>query len=423
MKEKNGKTAVILLGSGFAIPFGGPSSGELLQRIKEHSYTNNSDVLKSRLISELLIALRNYYRPNPVNFETLIASLESLCQYNVSSLQNNWSVDYASILPAIYLQKCFTTLMEDEADSVGKSVPEYLLSVYKHCMCLILNRIYRYDNSSTPQKVCSEKKNNFVQFVESLISKGYHIKFYTTNYDRIVPRILKDIRFDEGLTEAVTDGADKEFDWFSRIDNPSSNLWENDEVDFSDAKCESRDYNPLFFHNDLERFHKAPYTYFNLHGSRYLSFDYHRRRPFFNINGTDYFSSIGQNNLGGNPNESLSFAPIIVGYSKTQRAFSEPFNFGFNSFALDCNNCDKFFSFGFSYKDPHINSIINTYLRSDVKIECVVKDVLHETLITPWQLQYQRKTADENIVNCNSGKIIKHGIEEYLEDKLYEEYI
>lgn len=423
MKENNTKTAVILLGSGFAIPFGGPSSSELLQRIEDHPYTNNGGVLKSQLISQLLIALRNYYGPNPVNFETLIASLESLCQYNVSSIQKNRSVDYASILPAIYLQKCFTELIEHEAVSVGKSVPEYLLSVYKHCMCLILNRIYRYDNSNTPQKVCSEKKNNFVQFVESLIRKDYHLKFYTINYDRIVPRILKDIKFDEGLPEVVTDGADKEFDWFSRNDNSSSNTWDDDEMDFSNAKCESNDYNPLYFHNDLERFHKAPYTYFNLHGSRYLSFDYNSKRPCFNINGTNYFSSIGQNNLGGNPNEYLSFAPIIVGYSKTQRAFSEPFNFGFNSFALDCNNCDKFFSFGFSYKDPHINSIINTYLRDDVKIECVVKDMLHETIITPWQLLNQKKTTDENIFISYSGKIFKHGVEEYLKDKLYEEYL
>ena len=49
MKEKNTKTAVILLGSGFAIPFGGPSSSELLQRIEDHPYTNNSDVLNHDL--------------------------------------------------------------------------------------------------------------------------------------------------------------------------------------------------------------------------------------------------------------------------------------------------------------------------------------------------------------------------------------
>ena len=424
MKEKNTKTAVILLGSGFAIPFGGPSSSELLQRIEDHPYTNNSDVLKSQLISQLLIALRNYYGPNPVNFETLIASLESLCQYNVSSIQKNRLVDYASILPAIYLQKCFTELIEHEASRVNQSIPSFLTGVHKHCITTILDRIYEYDVLNI-HKHKKDVSNSTIRFIDSLIDKGYKVKIYTTNYDRIIPKIMPNISFDEGLEEPINEMIENNFDatQISQVTDTESTIAAMEAIAHSNVKFDCPDMKPHFFHNDLMRFHNAPYTYFNLHGSRYLSWNYSRQCPCFYEIGTDYKSSIGQYNPGGNPNEYLPFAPIIVGYTKSQRALTEPFHFGFTSFAMDCNDCDKFFSFGFSYKDPHINSIINTYLRSDVKIECVVKDELIEEANTPKQLQHQRKIADETIVNCNSGKIIIQDAKDYLKNNCYEEYI
>lgn len=236
---------------------------------------------------------------------------------------------------------------------------------------------------------------------------------------------MYDIKFDEGLTEVATEYSinDNRTGSILLTENLLFDIKTDEKVDFSNAIYESKDPKPLFFHNDLIRFQSAPYTYFNLHGSRYLSFDYEKRIPCFNINGTDYPSSIGQYNIGGNPNEYLLFSPIIVGYTKSQRALSEPFYFGFTSFALDCNTCDKFFSFGFSFKDPHINSIINTYLRKDVEIECVVQGNLEETISTPYQLLCKKESTIGDFKICNNARIFENGIKDYWENRACEEYI
>ncbi len=123
---------------------------------------------------------------------------------------------------------------------------------------------------------------------------------------------------------------------------------------------------------------------------------------------------------GGNPNGELFFRRIIVGYSKTQRAFSQPFSFGFNAFAYDCNTCSHFFSFGYSYNDPHINTLIGTNLKDDVKLECVVKGKILSTRHTPDFLQHLSPKNDY-LFEDRLGLIREYidGMESYWEKESY----
>ena len=91
-------------------------------------------------------------------------------------------------------------------------------------------------------------------------------------------------------------------------------------------------------------------------------------------------NNIGYHNIGnpegegGNLGEPLFTSPIIVGQSKTQRVFSLPFRFGFDAFSYDCATCDVFFSFGYAFRDPHINSILRTYIvLGNIPTDIVVK--------------------------------------------------
>lgn len=414
------KKAVVLLGSGFSIPFGGPSSGDLLHLIETDPYTNNTDTFQSQLVTQLLIFLRNFYGFKQVNFETLLASLESLYQYTTSFTQKQKSVSYSSLMPAIYDLKYKQELIIKEAEIVNKPIPSYLIDVYKHCICSILHQIYKYDNLNTIQKVEPALNNGLHNFVKALIDNEYSIKFYTTNYDRIVPRLLPDIEFDEGLKEIVHENSFNEEFGNNSWGCPADTL--NQEFDFSHTVAESQDAKPLLFHNDLMRFSQARYTYYNLHGSRYLSVSYPDGKPYFNINGTDYASAIGRY-CGSNPNEYLMFTPIIAGYTKSQRALTEPFHFGFTSFTIDCNTCDKFFSLGYSYRDPHINSIISSNLQEDVSLECIVNNTINEEIITPEQLKLQKESPIRQVKNCTRGRIFEGGIEEYFEKRMYEDIL
>ena len=74
-----------------------------------------------------------------------------------------------------------------------------------------------------------------------------------------------------------------------------------------------------------------------------------------------------QSNHGGNPNKETLFTPIISGYNKIEHINGKPFNFGLQCF--DCYDSNLFIAMGYSFSDPHLNSMIDTFCRCNM--ECV----------------------------------------------------
>lgn len=97
-----------------------------------------------------------------------------------------------------------------------------------------------------------------------------------------------------------------------------------------------------------------------MHGSIFLDREFDpvkmKYSIIYNSQSPKYIKAL--NSDGSNPNEPLLFSPIITGYTKTQRGFSSPFNLGFNAFTNDCNDCRAIITMGYSFSDPHINSIL-----------------------------------------------------------------
>lgn len=103
---------------------------------------------------------------------------------------------------------------------------------------------------------------------------------------------------------------------------------------------------------------------------------------------------------GGNPSEPVMYSPIVAGYSKTQRAFSNPFDLGFTCLAYDLNTCDKIITIGVSFNDSHINSIMDDFKRKGIK----TLDITYDT--TKVKID---KNVNQNIYNG--------GLTDFLNDK------
>ncbi len=407
------KKAVILLGAGFAIPWRGPSSGCLLNRLKCYPY--------DKLFTDSIIQkLTDYYESNDINFETYIACIESLQNYIFSkTIRDGKSPLFNSLLPAIYgINIDLLNIIKKNESTNNVSERVYIANVLKHTISTILERIICYDNPESIENY-SALNEHLITFVESLIGRDYKVKFYTTNYDRLIPYIFHKYKLNEGLSEAIPPNNRDKFD----LGTNTSSIEDFCKLEMTpNTVVESLDPKPIDFQYNLSEFCSSDFSHFNLHGSRYIGLSNEiPYRPVFFPSGNHYFSDISINIEGGNPNDNLLFSPIIVGYSKTQRVFSEPFSFGFNAFSFDCDTCDKFFSFGYSFRDPHINNIIQTNLKSNVVLDCIVKDnTFTSSLHLPTRLHY---LSEKENGYCESHDRMTHvfntGIENYLQKQLY----
>lgn len=317
---KKRKKIVLLLGAGFPIAWGAPSSKDILDRIiEDKKYMYDDDTTWGKFIFN---TLKSFYEDEcgvTVNFETVIAASESIMNYVIASTNENKNPYNTSFAPAIYV---LIDSIKQKLDKISDETDKRQLfySIYKHFVDIVIQFIKEYD-----EKVCTAKykqlNESLNKFVEFLLNKKYSVKIYTTNYDTNIPQILSKRKIYMG--------------------------------------------EHLFF--DGSAVYKANYlrnkdshlSYFHLHGCIYWTFKFieNKYRVVKSMEIGEVQSLFAQ---GGNPSESLIFSPIIVGYSKTQRSLMNPFNIGFANFANDCNDCNKLLTIGYSFSDPHINSIIQT---------------------------------------------------------------
>ena len=286
------KKTTILLGAGAMIPFGGPTTQELTERI-----------LLNNICGPVLSSIYKWTNKK-VNFEFLLSSVENLLDWKLTSEDYNAdSINSNLLVEPIYAYK-YTPI-------------NTIWDIYREAVNEIIERVREYD-LYTP--FCLEKLRSLASFVINK-SNTSNLKIYSLNYDRLIPKIVK---------------------------NSNVSFYEG----FKDQFCEYDITKFVNFHN----------TYFNLHGSIYYSFISGGRVKLEDI---PMILDHRYNIEGGNPGEPKVFLPIIAGYSKSQRILSEPFNFGLATFMNDCNTCDRLVIAGYSFGDPHINSILKRFVKRE----------------------------------------------------------
>ena len=385
-KHIHRKKIVVLMGAGAATAWDGISSKDIKKKLKEDkTYMYNGTTTVGQAIFYKLVKL---YRRNCANFETFLAVIEEIYNYIISQTntgktsigkidQNN-----TSFTPAIFnLKKSIAKFVHQQAakmvsmsaiTDIKTAKRVYMGEMFYYYIGQIIKAVGCYNDNVLDEKYDAINKNLF-QFTKYFLNRGYSIKFYTTNYDNIVPQVLSarfsKIKIDEGLRPI--------------------------------------DYNKKRFDLDLSSFCNARLTHFNLHGSIFLDRDSPDNRIIHNEYASYPDHAIKMD--GGNPAQPLIFTPIITGYNKTQRISSPPFNIGFSAFTNDCNSCSAVAVIGHSLSDPHINSILSTFVSwGRTKFIYITKE-----MPTPHQkdrIEYITKCPATNI------KFIKE-FENFLQDK------
>lgn len=340
MKMENNKL-VILCGAGFPLMWGAPKSDELAISIKK--------IIRRKLVNNTSLCRKLL---NNDSFETIIAAIESLIYYSISSFNKNYMTSFF---------KC-----QEDIDS------GILWELYEECINTIIQRIEEYENRVLQDNNIKESIRSLWTVLNTTFKS---VKYNTTNYDEILPRVLN---------------------------------WD----------CENM---------DLATYANMQNTFSNLHGSIHLCKKYNGW--CYEIIHTE--KTCRQNNAflieGGNPNELMIFFPIITGQNKVQRVMDMYFNRNIITFSNDLSDCNVLLIIGYSFSDPHINMLIKEFVSLE-KTRVVVIDKMEEVSnsnlfdrlirLIPIQTKYKADTSTDDWFSYNNSsvKIYKRGCDKLFSD-------
>lgn len=353
------KRAVILLGAGAAKAWEAALTPQITQLIlgdnifQTRAHQGLAEYLRDQLI------IFHQCPPEEVNFETIINTLENLIDYfRMKAYDNSNPNEASSISHWLDTNALVDQMMNFQFDPHGYigghgtvinlvngnptinvhpklAEAAYLSEAIKHYMLLIKNEVAKYCEGSRDPKFngVNAKLKDFILY---LIANNYSPRFYTTNYDCLLPKIFSGdplINFFDGSEDQI------QIDPFPQYSFTTQKI-------FNDRDCLS---------------------YYNLHGSIYWTV----ARNF--LNGKERF--VCQPDVANiysydtlrtmtNPGTDTIIYNIVTGYNKLQRISVEPLNAFHSSFALDCNNADIIITVGYSFSDYHLNRSINDGIRS-----------------------------------------------------------
>lgn len=323
----NNTKLVMLCGAGFPLMWGAPTSKVLTNRIKE--------IIRAKLGNKKK-QCKKLVRND--SFENILAAIESLMSYRRAKKNRN------------YLSSFFKWTNE-------KINIDSLWNLYKLCINSIIEEVEKYESAALSNEKIKESINSFWQ----LLSNNFgSVKYYTTNYDEILPYVI-----DGGYTQL-----------------------------------------------DVIQSYKNN-TFFNLHGSIHLSIGKNGYGYYIRHNEKACELNSAHLNKGGNPNEPLIFSPIITGRNKTQRLMDEYFNRGVVSFANDLRECTALLIIGYSFSDPHINMLIKEFTEFG-KTKVIVIDYLKDESaydsnlferiirIIPLNSKYKKDGPCDEWLSCNN---------------------
>jgi hypothetical protein len=385
---KKKQQVVVLLGAGAAMPWGGITGEDIKHSFIEHFDSEPGDAGIGKSIFNIL---EKFYTPDCYNFETFLAALEEILSYVISSTnEGGVNASNTSFIPAIFHLK--ERINEQLANKSEEERRQYCYMVFQKYVNALISKIAHYNSSVSDAKFANVSKN-LVRFTKYFLHRDYAVKYYTTNYDSVIPQVLSpDCKIYEGLRS-------------------------------QDKFSEERRFNI-----DLELFRKARLSHFNLHGSIFLCQKFmstHYETVYANAPQVMLPNALTEN--GGNPNEKLLFSPIIAGYKKTQRSVNQPFSLGFNAFANDCNSCRALCVAGYSVSDPHINAILSSYIKWDnTRFVYVTKEgesFSKEIKRLSNELVKIDKEGTNEWIHDGRKHVFKKGFETFLEDKSNWEYL
>lgn len=254
--NRNEKVAVFLLGAGAAKAWGGPLGSELNAIIRANTSFNTTDRIT---IGDFVFnKLEEFYGDGAnVNFETFLGVLEFLVDFEFSktnqggtspantsfnsliSSLNLWVNEIKDfrieeLMPStnevcLFIPRDNTHCIREERSNIERV---YFTMLLKHYYHIVADKIEDYVcNINGPGKL--RTNNSLKKYIQHLKESGYKIRAYTTNYDRLFPKVLRDNH--------------KVFDGFNIID--------------SKEYTSKYDYNIDQVLND-----KDCITYYNLHG-------------------------------------------------------------------------------------------------------------------------------------------------------------
>ena len=181
MLRRRKKQIVILLGAGAAMPWGGVSSRELKDLfIADTNYQTANGTTIGKYLFDIL---DGFYGHDCSNFETFIATLETILNY-VLNATNAGGINEGntSFTPAILKLK-------DEIENLlaGKTIDEkriYCGGLFRHFVNLVVDKIDKYNNNVLDDEF-ETINNRLIAFTKDFLNRNYSVKFYTTNYDNI----------------------------------------------------------------------------------------------------------------------------------------------------------------------------------------------------------------------------------------------
>lgn len=320
------------------------------------------------ICAELYKVLSDYYGATRCNFETILAAIEHLL-YSTEHYYSGKLVYTDTIIPALH--SCKFNYSEAE-----------LKDAYQSSINIIIAKIDAYSNDR------SEAVDNLL--FNYLNDNCCSTKVYTLNYDRIIPLIY------ESKEIAYIDGT-------------------NGHGAF---KC------------SIEEFVNHKNSYFNLHGSIYLKQNPWMLYDVSQDQNVQYLTTMREQE-GGNPHNKTYFSPIISGYSKTQRLLSQPFSYGMACFAQDLQECSRIDIIGYSFSDPHINSMLKSfgqfsdkevnavdYITQDDSTEFRIAEIAKDLSVYYKQLPDNCKRDDDAyLFGTHRLMIYINGFENYLKGK------
>ncbi len=357
------KKTTILLGAGAMIPFGGPSTKTITDRLLIHKSCVDINTIVSEGYEE------------PCNFETMLSSLELLLEWNLS----NDNTKHLTFRDTSIYRNVFQLGLPFQYYTTDK-----VWEIYKQVINDIIEVIKDYDYYPQYTGYRYGKDPAMLDMFISKFQEDSNLKIYTLNYDRLIPNVIGNhLEIYEGI------------------------------------EGESYGYN-------LKKFTNHHLTYYNLHGSIYINYNLYTGIQLLDrpVELEDAIIMVG-----GNPNEQKIFLPIIAGYHKSQRMMSQPFNFGLGSFMCDCDDCETIIIVGYSFSDPHINSILSNFIKTD-NTKIIIVDYSSDYVPSHsmiYTIKRVFKTKDKFVKvedgvyrdTSNTITIFQKGFDIYIENYLY----
>ena len=355
MRERN----VILTGAGAVVPWGAPKTDEITSILRNDStfVNDKGEPIGEYLFSLLEAQMNEYIGYHYPNFESILHFVELLFEYKKSQYPmsdsffrfNNFFLidpEIQNKLEIYESQKLDKRL--DTSFGTKRLIANeyYYYELYLHFIFLIKKEIEKYE--TVEENKYHELNKSFNRFLDQVKGENGIVRFYTLNYDYLVPNI-SNLKFFDGYDEKN-----------GKIN--VKKIIEDDNID----------------------------CYYHLHGSFKLN--------FIGEKSNDYSFCSLQRNFVQND---LIPSNIITGYHKPERILDETFYEFYQKMVEDLIKANKIYIIGYSFNDMHVNAaLIRALKKGTTKVTVVDKCCLPD-----FHIKYD-KIVDSN-PDYDMSKLIK----------------